>query len=93
MAIRMAHGATPGRVLRLILGEGLIWPVAGLATGMVLAGALSGVLRAILYGIAPGEPRIVVAGALVFLLTAVGACLLPAWRASRTSPMQAMRAD
>lgn len=93
MAIRMAHGATPARVLRLVLGEGLAWPVLGLAVGAMVAGATSRVLRAVLYGIAPGDPAIVAAGAVIFLLAAVGACLVPAWRASRTSPIEALRAD
>ncbi|MCC6774908.1 MAG: ABC transporter permease [Gemmatimonadaceae bacterium] len=93
VAIRLAHGATPGRVVRMILRDGLVWPVLGTVAGAVLAVAFSGALRALLYDVAPGEPRIVAGAALVFVLVAGAACLLPAWRASRIEPIEALRAD
>ncbi len=93
VAIRMAHGATTGRVVRLVLQEGMVWPAAGIVAGVVLAVAGSGVLRGLLYGMAPGDPVIVAAAAVLFVGAAMAACLLPAWRATRVSPMDALRSD
>ncbi|MBK6486096.1 MAG: ABC transporter permease [Gemmatimonadetes bacterium] len=93
VAIRLAHGATTGGVIRLVMRDGLAWPVAGTVAGAVLAVAFSGVLRAMLYDVAPGEPRIVAGAAMVFVLAACAACLFPAWRASRINPIEALRAD
>ncbi|MBL8958586.1 MAG: ABC transporter permease [Gemmatimonadetes bacterium] len=93
IAIRIAHGATTAGVLRLVLIDGLAWPMAGLTTGVACSIAGSGVLRALLYGVAPGAPLTVVAGAAVFALAALVACLLPAWRATRVNPIDALRAD
>lgn len=93
LAIRIAHGATAGRVMRLVLRDGMAWPLAGIAIGAALAGAGSGVLRGMLYGVAPGEPLIVAVGAGLFAWAALAACLAPAWRATRVPPMEALRAD
>lgn len=93
IAIRIAHGATTAGVLRLVLRDGLAWPLAGLAAGVALSMAGSGALRALLYGVAPGAPLTVVAGAAVFALAALVACLLPAYRATRVNPIDALRAD
>jgi ABC-type antimicrobial peptide transport system permease subunit len=93
LAIRMAHGATAAGVVRLVLRDGLAWPVAGLVAGTVITLASSGVLRAALYGVAPGDPRVVTVGAVVCLLSAVGACLGPAWRAAQGDPITVLRSD
>jgi ABC-type lipoprotein release transport system permease subunit len=62
-------------------------------TGAVLAAGGSGALRGLLYAVAPGEPVIVAAAAVLLAMAALAACLLPAWRATRVSPMEALRAD
>jgi putative ABC transport system permease protein len=93
MAIRVAHGATAERVMRLVLSEGLVWPAVGVVSGAGLAVAGSGVLRGLLYGVAPGDPVIVAAAAALLVAAALVACLLPAWSATRVSPMEALRAD
>jgi hypothetical protein len=93
LAIRIAHGASAGRVVRLILADGLSWPLAGLIGGAVLTMATSGVLRAVLYDVSPGDPLIVLGGAAMFLAVATGACLWPAWRASRVNPIAVLRSD
>lgn len=93
MAIRLALGSTPGGVLRLMAREGMRFPVAGLLVGCVLSLGASGLLRALLYQVAPGDPRIVLMGAVLFAGAALVACLGPAMRASRATPMATLRSD
>ncbi len=93
VAIRLAHGATGRRVVRLLLRDGLAWPLAGLLAGIALGAAGSRVLRALLYGIEPGDPGTLLAGAATFAAAAIIACLLPALRSARTRPIEALRAD
>jgi hypothetical protein len=93
IAIRVAHGATTAGVLRLVLVDGLVWPLAGMFAGIALSVAGSGTLRALLYGAAPGAPLAVMAGSAVFATAALVACLLPALRATRINPIDALRAD
>ena len=93
MAIRMAHGATTGRIMRLTLSGGLAWPLAGLLVGLLASVAFSEALRSLLYGVTPGAPALVLAGGCAFTLIATAACLAPAWRAARVNPIDALRAD
>ncbi len=93
VAIRMAHGATTARILRLVLTEGLSWPAAGLIAGVVLSLFASRALQGWLYSVEPGDPAMVIGGAAVFLLTAAAACAAPALRAARVNPNDVLRAD
>ena len=91
--VRAALGATPGRVMILVLREGasLILPgvVLGLA-GAALAGRLA---ASTLFGISPADPSTYVWSALLQTGVAMLACLLPAYRATKADPMLALRAD
>jgi putative ABC transport system permease protein len=93
VAIRMAHGATRCRIMGLVFTDGLTWPVAGLLLGTVISLAASGVLQSLLYAVTPGDPRLVVAGACVFVVVAAAACVAPAWRATRVNAVDVLRAD
>ena len=93
MGIRLALGARPGDVMRLIVRDGLLFPLLGLALGLALALAAGNVLRASLYGVAPTDPRVLGATAVLMLAAAAGACLIPARRATRVDPCEAMRAE
>ena len=91
IGIRIAMGALPGDVLNFVLRQAGVWVIAGLLIGMALAGVSSLILRSQLYGISPWHPLPLLLG-----LTAVGtaaglACLLPALRATRIDPMEALR--
>lgn len=89
--IRMALGAQYGNVLRLILREGLRLAAMGLVAGLLGALAVVRVMRDLLYGVAPTDP--VTFAAIAFLLGAVAlvACWVPARRAARVDPMEALR--
>jgi len=93
IGIRMSLGADSGRVRRMVLSEGGVLLVAGLAVG--LSGALfaTRLLSGLLFGITAHDP--VTLGAVALILTAVGigACWLPAARAARVDPAVALRAE
>lgn len=91
--VRMALGASSGRVMRHVIGEGMVIPVTGLAAGGIAAIGLTRVLQSSLYGVSPQEPRVFIATAALLLAAAATACLVPAWRATRADPMEAMRTD
>jgi len=91
IGIRMALGATWARVLRLIVGQGMRAVVAGLALGLLGALGVSRMLRASLFGITANDPLSYAAAGLLLALTALLACFLPARRAVRVNPMDALR--
>jgi len=92
-AIRMALGATPERVLGEVVKRGVAPVCAGVAIGLVAALALSGLLHRFLYGLGATDPASLGAAAGALLAAGVAAALLPAARASRTSPADALRVD
>jgi putative ABC transport system permease protein len=91
MGLRMAVGAGRGDVVRLVVAEGLRFTLVGLAAGLVLAGALSRLLESQLYEVSPLDPAAFLAAALVLFGTATLACWVPARRATRIDPMEALR--
>lgn len=92
-AIRMALGASPKRVLREVAERGLAPVIAGIAIGIVAALAVSGVLHRFLYGLGAADPVSLGAAAGALLAAGIVAALVPAARAGRTSPANALRAD
>jgi ABC-type antimicrobial peptide transport system permease subunit len=91
MGIRLALGSRPGDVIRLVVREGLFFPLVGLAVGVVGARAVGGVLRSSLYGIAPGDPAVTLGVLGILACAALVACLIPAHRATRVDPCVALR--
>jgi len=91
IGIRLALGAEPGRVLRLISRQGLVITGAGLMVGGVLAFAVSRVLASFLFGVNARDVLVFIAMPLLLLAMALAAILVPAWRASRVSPLVALR--
>jgi ABC-type antimicrobial peptide transport system permease subunit len=93
IGIRMALGAQPAMVLRLIMREGSIMLLSGLALGLLLAAATGKILSGMLYGIGAFDPP-AFAGALTVLAVAtLFATWLPARRATRVDPMVALRTE
>jgi predicted permease len=93
MGIRIALGAMRGNVVGLVMREALVLIGSGLAAGGALALLLAGLIRSQLYGLDPHDPPTLVAAALALLLAAGLAGLVPALRASRVDPMQALRSE
>jgi putative ABC transport system permease protein len=93
IAIRLALGATPANVVRLILARGIRIVMAGLIAGAILAVCVSLVLRHQLFGLSWIAPRVYLEVALMMIATATLACLLPAHRASTVDPLSMLRAE
>jgi ABC-type antimicrobial peptide transport system permease subunit len=93
LGIRIALGAQRQELLRLMLFDGMRPAVFGLGFGLLAGASATQAIASMLYGTKPLDPAVfaVVTGAL--LLVAVLACLVPAWRASRLDPMEALRAE
>lgn len=93
IGVRVALGATSRGVISYVLGKGLALAAAGVAVGLVIAFALSRVIRGMLYEVSPADPLTFVAVPLVLLALAMLACYIPARRATRVDPIVALRAE
>jgi ABC-type antimicrobial peptide transport system permease subunit len=91
--IRLALGAAPGDVLRLVLRQGLLLALAGLAVGLAGAAWLTRFLGTLLFGVRPVDPVTFLGVAAVLGAVAAAACYLPARRATRADPIAALRRD
>jgi len=91
IGIRMALGAQPGMVLRLIMREGSIMLFTGVAIGLLLAAATGKILSGILYEVSPLDPIAFTAAPLLLAAAALVATWLPARRAARLNPVEALR--
>ncbi len=93
LAMRMALGATPGKILAMILMESLRLVLMGLAVGMVASIVLTRLLSAFLYGTTATDPSTYAGVAVLLAITALLAGFVPARRAAKLDPLTAMRMD
>ena len=93
IGIRIALGAQREQVLRLMLGDGLRPALYGLVLGLAASAAAVRLIESMLYGTRPLDPGIFAGVTATLLVVAALACLVPAWRASRIDPMQALRME
>ena len=93
IGVRMALGADPRSVLRLVVGQGMAVAFAGAGLGLVGAFLLTRLMASLLYGVRPGDPLTFAAVAAALLLVALAASWIPARRAARIDPMRALRAE
>jgi len=93
IGVRMALGASEEAVLRQVVGQGLRLAAAGVAAGLLLALGLTRLLAGFLFGVSPFDPAIFTGVPLLLLAIAAAACYLPARRATRINPVEALRAE
>jgi predicted permease len=93
IGIRMALGARPGDVLTMMLREGAALAAVGVALGLPLAAGLGVALSSMLYDVKPLDPVVFVTAPAVLAMAALFATWLPARRATRVTPLTALRAD
>jgi putative ABC transport system permease protein len=91
IGVRMTLGAQPATVMRLVLKEGLIQAVAGLAIGLAGAVMVMRGFRTVLFQVSPADPLTLAAVAVLLLGTATLACIVPARRAMQVDPVQTLR--
>ena len=93
IGIRMALGAQRPQVMRLMLRDGLRPAIFGLVLGLVASTGAAQLIQSILYGTPALDPAVYTLVSATLLLTAIVACVVPAWRASRLDPMTALRME
>jgi putative ABC transport system permease protein len=93
IGVRMALGATPGEVLRLVVGQGMVLALVGAAAGVVGALGLTRLMSGLLYGVRPWDPATFAAVCAFLGAVALAASYFPARQASRIDPLTALRHD
>ena len=93
IGVRMALGARQVNVLALVFRQGLTLATVGIAVGILGAFALTRLLSTLLYSVTPTDPVTFTTAPAILLVVAALACWIPARRAARIDPMQALRHD
>jgi predicted permease len=93
IGIRLAVGAQRGQVVNMIVGEGLKMAVAGVVLGLMAALLLTRVLSSLLFGVTATDPLVFAANAAILITVALLACAIPARRAAKVDPMEALRQE
>lgn len=93
IGVRLALGAFGGDILRLVLGQGLRWVVFGILLGLAGTLALTKVLKGVVYGMEGLTAPPLLLAAAVVIIAATVAIFVPAWRASKMDPLEALRID
>ncbi len=91
IGIRMALGAQPGNIFRLVVGQGMVMAAVGLAAGLAGAWGLTRLVRSFLFGVTPTDPLTFAGVSALLAGVALLACWIPARRATRVDPLVALR--
>jgi len=91
LGLRVALGATPSHLLRLVMSRGLLLIGLGIAMGLAAALATTRLFGYLLYGVSPHDPLSFGSALVIITIASMAACFLPAWRATRTDPLRALR--
>jgi len=92
IGVRLAVGASPGAVLRMVMRESVTLTAIGLALGVPTGILASRGLRALLFGVSESDPIVALSTVVLFLALTIAAALVPARRAARLDPVAALRA-
>jgi len=93
IGLRLALGAEPRAIAGMVVRQGGMVALAGIAVGLLAAFASSRLLESLLFGVSPRDPAVFTATTLLLFFVAVLACWLPARRAARLSPLDALRRE
>jgi ABC-type antimicrobial peptide transport system permease subunit len=93
IGVRIAIGARPLDLFGRVMLDGLRWPLAGVAIGLVIAAAAARLMAHLLFGVTTSDPITFTAVAVAFVVTACAACLPPARRATRVDAVAALRVE
>lgn len=93
IGVRLAMGALRRDIARLVLGQGARWVACGMVVGIAAALGATWLLRSLIYGVSTVSPWLIAAASALVAMTGALACLVPALRAARIDPNEALRAD
>jgi ABC-type antimicrobial peptide transport system permease subunit len=91
IGLRMALGARPADILKLIVTKGVVLAGAGIIAGVILSASTASMMASLLYGVRPHDPAVFVVVPLLLFAVAVLASYVPAWRATKVDSMTALR--
>ena len=91
IGIRMALGASPVHVMRMVLSQGLKLALGGVGAGVLAALGATRLLATQLYQVTPTDPLTFIGAPLLFAIVTLAACCVPAWRGMRVDPLVALR--
>ncbi len=93
IGVRLALGSSPGAVARLVVGSAVGLVGAGALAGLAAAFIAAPLMRSMLFETSPRDTGVFMADGVALLLVAVASAALPAWRAARVDPLEALRTD
>ncbi len=93
LGIRIALGATPGHILKLVVRNGMTQVLIGVTIGLAASLFLTKVISSLLYGVSATDPTIFVAIPALFIVVALTACYIPARRATKVDPLSVLKAE
>jgi ABC-type antimicrobial peptide transport system permease subunit len=93
IGIRMALGAKPAQILRMVLWQGMTWVFGGALVGVLGSLYVGRYVKSILYGVGPNDPVVIAFSAALISVIAMAAVLVPSNRAARVDPMVSLRQD